>query len=61
MVRAAVDALDEALDGDPGPDLKALDSHQGARIDQRPLQGVTDRRAVALEPEARLLFKCGHQ
>jgi hypothetical protein len=35
MVRAAVDALDESLDGDPGPDLQALDTHERLWIDER--------------------------
>ena len=29
VVGAAVDALDESLDGGPGPELEALDAHRG--------------------------------
>ena len=53
MVGAAVDALDESLDRDPGPHLQALDAHQGLRIDQRLRRHAPARRAgVMLEPEA---------
>ena len=61
MVRAAVDALDEPLDGDLGPHLQALDPHQGLRIDQRSRRHAPDRRRAAMRPGGSLTVEDGHQ